>query len=1081
MDPSSGYSTWPMQPNSNPELAWHLGPNNMPQSNGSAPMQSMYAPTSSTSSTMTSTLYPAFPNNQQHFVQQQQQLQPSQQPFYQQPQAYQQQSLYPQQYTSATPLPSTAASDAVPTSVGFSGQDLSINATTFAELKALYPNASQDQLINAIFHTPTPAQSYTPTQPQAQQHHLQQPMLTQLHQHQSPALHTSLQSPPPMQASPTYSQSPRHDVYAAQSSHSLANALTFTSPPSVPVNIVTIPSQAHAAPQSGAPAFPPIVGDSQAQPSTSRSIASDADGKKKTKLRQTKLTSLSGIARAVSKEATQSPPSGPATPKTSTDVTVVSDHGSEPGTPPLPPAKALAVKPTPGGSTSSSNTVPKASASTTTTADSALWTKAKQPLSRLSVERTPEQSARQLVQILCEVDSAGRFRQVVSTGAEVRTSIIEMLNAIATLEKGRGYTDNGRKKFFAAWMGIPGGRHILSTWLRQTVPPKKVSEGVADLSRRYKNTLLPLLHILDYVPIKKAYLTDDAGLGKAITGVSLRAVDLSARKRAEILKAKWTKVVESESSAMTATSSTTASNSATAAKRKSTESTAPTESSTKRYKSATAVGSASSSAKTVKAAPTQPTSTAAKPGLSFFGSGTARKPPAAASSAASGTNRMNAHQSVMSLMDKLSGGTGSDRATLAQAEKQASTDMQTKERPKKRVRWREESELVAIKLIEPADYSQGDDGDASEPSPVGLGDEHDEGLALRQSVSTMEAQMDWYEPREVIITVADSGPVGSESVEGPFQARRQASLEEVVYEDGKEPECPDESQLEQPGTIVETPDELKGENSVEIPTPWMEEYAPGMVGMDESEAQGEGSVEPKAEPTATSLGGAAPITDVSALLAKVGQAFGSGSNAVAASASSAASSAAPPTSTTTAGSAPLSFDPNQLQSLLAAANGKGPTSNVVNAAMANSNVTSTNISSLLSSLQSSVAGSQTNTTNGVASANEGKYWQSTYRENGVGAMATKQESYPGEYQEEYQQGVAPSHQYGQPARSGYRAYGARQGWDDQPHEGGYGRGPSSYNGGNGGGGWHSTLHTVPCKFYLQGTCRNGANCRFRHD
>ncbi len=72
---------------------------------------------------------------------------------------------------------------------------------------------------------------------------------------------------------------------------------------------------------------------------------------------------------------------------------------------------------------------------------------------------------------------------------------------------------------------------------------------------------------------------------------------------------------------------------------------------------------------------------------------------------------------------------------------------------KKRVTWKEDSELVAVRLIEPADYGQ-DDAQHAELLEKGLeGVEHDEGDALRQSFSTMEAQMDWYEPREVEIPV----------------------------------------------------------------------------------------------------------------------------------------------------------------------------------------------------------------------------------------------------------------------------------------------------------------------------------------
>ncbi|SPO31684.1 uncharacterized protein UTRI_06611_B [Ustilago trichophora] len=1091
MDSSSGYDSWPMQPNSNPELAWHLGPNNIPpnnipQPNGAAPMHSLYASSpASSSASIAASLYPAFPPGDPQLVQHQHH---HLQHYYQQPPQplYPPQPQYlPHQYTTASPLNSVSTSNGVPASNVFSPDAMSANATAFNELKSMFPNASPDQLINAFFHAPGPGPNSTPTQTQA---HPQQQQSTQLPPQLQPQHQTSV----------TY---PQQNVYDSQSGHSLANALTFTSPPAVPANLTS--GSNYDLPQSAASTVPASDGLPSTitalppQASTNSASSSIADGKKKTtKLRQSKLTFLPGVAHAVSKEATQPPPSAPAsaTPHASSDVANVTparDNVSEPGTPPIPPAKALATKPSTGASTASSSGT-KSVASTAPTADSVLWSKAKQALSRLSVERTPEQSARQLVQTLCELDSAGRFRQVVSTGVEVRKNIIETLHAIATLEKGRGFTDNGRKKFFGTWMGIPGARHILSTWLRQTVPPKKLSDGVSDLSRRYKQTLLPLLDILGYVPIKKAYLTDEAGLGKAITGVSNRA-DASAAKLAQSLKAKWMKVIENEGSstapparpASAAASTTTSASSTVATKRKPTESVTAAESSSKRYKTGVAAASASTSVKSTKPMTSSTTtSTTAKPGLSFFGSGSVKKPTStigtSGTSGAGGANRMNAHQSVMSLMDKFSGGSAGDRTTGSQTSKDVSSSAQNQQKPKKRVRWREESELVAIKLIEPADYGQGDENDDAElDAPIGGVDEHDEGLALRQSVSTMEALMDWREPREVIVTMADSGSVGNESVEGPFQAKRDAQLEEVVYEEGKEPQCPDESQLEQPGTISEAPEELKGQESLEIPTPWMEEYSTGMVAMEDSagdigeeNAKMEGEPQPAASAPAGSIG--APSTaDLSALLSKVGQVVASGSNATPASTSTSAQSAPTP-----APSAPLSFDVNQLQSILASANGSGPNSNAVNAAMASSNITSGNLSALLSSLTSGLNANRASVPLNGSETNEGGYWQRTHGENGASTVP-QTESYPGEYQQEYTHGGQSTQRYGQRSESGYR-YGSSSGWDDGRNgDSNYGGGSGGGDGG-GGGAWQSKAHIKQCKFFSQGNCFRGDSCHFRH-
>ncbi len=267
----------------------------------------------------------------------------------------------------------------------------------------------------------------------------------------------------------------------------------------------------------------------------------------------------------------------------------------------------MAAKPasSSGAITDTAATQPNA-AKPLATADGVLWSKAKQPLGRLSVERDPTTSARQLIKILCEFDAEGRFRRPVSTGAEVRKSLVDTLMRSRRSKRERDSPRRDARKFFGAWMASPAGRHILSTWLRQTVPPKKVTEGAPDLSRRYRDTLLPLLAILDYVPMRKAYLTDEAGLGKSITGVSLRAVDPGARKLAESLKIKWTKVIEAEDSTSTSSSKASppaASTGSAAVKRKPSDAAGTSESSTKRYKTTTSTtATAAGSAKTAKPA-----------------------------------------------------------------------------------------------------------------------------------------------------------------------------------------------------------------------------------------------------------------------------------------------------------------------------------------------------------------------------------------------------------------------------------------------------------------------------------------------
>ncbi|UTT88373.1 hypothetical protein NDA17_004450 [Ustilago hordei] len=1059
MDQPHGYGSWTMQPNSNPELPWHLGPSDPSQNIMQTSMPSLYASSASSSSDpAVSSIYPGFVGNHHHFFQQHQQQQHQQQQ--QHLLQHYQSSQYPQQQVqqyqaAATSLPSASTTH--------HDDSISVDAATIRGLQALFPDAAPNMLRDA-----------------------------------------ALDSHPSMAVAPSYSQQPsQQDVYSAQSDHTLANALDFTRPSSAPQQ--AIPNPLYAYPQSASP-LPPASNHVSNTPQTNNATpqaqanasASDPQPNKKatsTKLRQSELTFLPGIASSVSKEAPRSIPAPIAIPPTQ----AVSDLAFEPTTPPIPPAKALVTKPTAGGA-SIINDLTKASAVPPASVDSLLWTKAKQPLSRLSVERWPEASARQLVQMLCAVDSDGKFRKPISTGAEVRKTILETLNAIATLEKGRGFTEHGRKKFFGSWMSIPRGRHVLATWLKQTVPPKKVSEGTADMSRRYKETLILLLSILDFVDIKKAYLTDEAGLGKAITGVSLRAVDPTARKLAEKLKAKWTKVIDEEestrrpvstsastfastfasTSASTSASTAASSSSSTAAaKRKPRENSGTSETSTKRYKSAASTPSTASGARTTTTAKSTRASAAsnAKSGLPFFASGTTIKKPAGAtgasssagssragsgSSSAGGAGRMKAHQSVMSLMDKISGGNASDRAAAGSKEGEGSSaSAQEKKKVKKRVSWKDDSELVAVKLIEPADYGQDEEEDFAETAAqTAAVDGHDEGLALRQSVSTMEEQMDWYEPREVLVPMIVYEPVGSESVEGPFQTQRNAQLEEKVYQEGQEPESPDESQLKQPDSTSDTPAELKDVETVEIPTPWMDEEVEERA--NEVEQTGhigsEGDVKIESGPLATGI-------DVGALLANIKPVL-SAANGLSAGPGRAASWTSTSASSS-ASAAPPSFDANQIRSLLDATEGSGPTLNAVNAAMASQNMTSGNLSALLASLSSTVNGSQASAPSGVQGGSSGGGWDQSQHAYGAGANNRVQESYPGEYKRDYTQ--SSSQHYGQASRL-YDYHNAQSGWESEGLTN-YGGGSSNYAG---------SSHTRPCKFFAQGNCFRGDSCRFRH-
>ncbi len=564
--------------------------------------------------------------------------------------------------------------------------------------------------------------------------------------------------------------------------------------------------------------------------------------------------------------------------------------------PPLPPAKALAAKP----KSTSSSSVTKAAAYVAPSPDTLLWNRIKPTLTRLSVEREPGNSARTLITILSKLDSDGRFLDPIPTSPEVRGDVLAVLQSIATLERGKGFTETGRKRYLGAWIGKSRWTTYLARWLRQATPPKNATESDKELSRRYKRTMLPLLAVLDNAPMTLAYLNDaQAKLASAMTGASLRALDLSARTMAMDIKNKWLTLIQSEdstaaSSATPASTSTSASSSSTSTlpsiKRKPVEGAGASETSTKRYKTATPAASASSSARTVKATPASTASSSAKPNLPFFASSSVRKPVASAPSRAGSSSvasRGNAGQDVMTLLNTLSGGTSSNSTTANRVMQEEQTIAAAPvERVTKRVRWKDDSELRAILYIEPADYGQ-DDTQHAEVMERGLGGlEHDEGEALRHSYSTMEEQMDWHEPKQVIVFKnEDTRSPGSDSVEGPFQAQRNASLAEVVYEDGQEPESPDESQLEQEGAISklgedewpikDLPEEMEGQTTLEILGPMSWEGGDASDGMDGYEEvdekpghrEGGEAAASGSGPTTSSNGFATP--NISELLSKL--------------------------------------------------------------------------------------------------------------------------------------------------------------------------------------------------------------------
>ena len=166
----------------------------------------------------------------------------------------------------------------------------------------------------------------------------------------------------------------------------------------------------------------------------------------------------------------------------------------------------------------------------------------------------------------------------------------------------------------------------------------------------------------------------------------------------------------------------------------------------------------------------------------------------------------------------------------------------------------------------------------------------------------------------------------------------------------------------------------------------------------------------------------------------------------------------------------LNFDISQIQNILEAAKGSGPSANAVNKALATSNVTSDGLSNLLSSLSSlnKSNGLQVDSGSSSSDGNERRrYWQDTYEVNGA-SSSSKQESYPGEYRPDYRYRNTSTYR---PAEERYATSTSR---------------PSTYHHGGGyderrdhGKGSHKR-RTIPCKFFAQGLCHFGDACHFLH-
>ncbi|PWY98701.1 hypothetical protein BCV70DRAFT_26249 [Testicularia cyperi] len=826
---------------------------------------------------------------------------------------------------------------------------------------------------------------------------------------------------------------------------------------------------------------------------TSPKTAQHASGAQK---RLSPLDTLDGVARTVSQPEDQLRLSTPG---------VEGELMSEPATPPLPSAKAL-LKPT------------SAAAAKAPKAESTFDSKIRPLLSRSVVERDPAKAARDLIQLLSELDTDGRFRKPVPTNLETRKLVLDNVNAIANLEKGKGFSETGRRRYFHAWVASPAGRSILASWIRQTVRPKKPIPGVPDISKKYKDTLHPLLNILDALPMTKDYLTDEsAKLGAAITGVIDRAEDNSARKLAEALRTRWVKLVDDGSakkpvstSAASSSSATITSNSSSAAAKRKASGDADIDS-TKRYRSAD-----TRSSSTVKTA----TSTTNKPSLAFFSTGATTVKPtnsikkampksttttATSAASKSATSRSGSLLSVHNFVNSLTGtsgtsGSGAGTGTSSAAAEGSADGKGAKSKMKRRVRWKDDSELVAIKLIEPADYGVDDEQHAALMQKGLVGLEQDEGDALRHAVSMMEEQIDWYEPRPLVLD-EQMAERGTESVEGPFQQQRAQRWHEdrdapsISDGAGSEPagsgnlanalavsDSPDESNVNEPGNTAEAPVDLQQAEcrSFCLPEEW--EDSPRYEGQDaagaeQPEWQNNADIETEREASADANAAVAESQlrpDVGGLLASLGASRGQQA-----------------TSDTAGGGAAATpnVDFAKLQDILQRAKmatrtsgpGDAPGSGSASAALASAaaaGAPNSTISSLLANLSSTLRAqvrpdSSTMPGTSAPPTAPAAYWQSSaqqqYQQHGGQNGPHPQESYPGEFNPDYAQDQqnAGSHQY-QPYPNwnkggpNQHAYGS----------GGVGSAPGPYG---------PRFRTKPCKFYAMGTCHYGDSCHFRHD
>ncbi|WFD02937.1 hypothetical protein MOBT1_001626 [Malassezia obtusa] len=389
-------------------------------------------------------------------------------------------------------------------------------------------------------------------------------------------------------------------------------------------------------------------------------------------------------------------------------------------------------------------------------------------LSRNLVEQNPSQAAGALITLLSS--NAPGSLTLHPTTPEERVLIVHLMRDVGTPDYLKAFSHDIR------------GREILAAWLSDATPPRKAD--VADESEKWKEVLCPLLELLLQLPISLDHLKDHVGLGKLITGAQKRARSEQARKLADAVKDKWSALVparpspaEARESPPVAPKRPAASTPSEGAKRaRSTTPPAATRPTNPLLQSTRVPSERKASPQLPEPRiPTRPAA-AGKPANDPLA--TARR---SVRSAPAATNAHKDLAGFMSLIDQQPAQT-----PAAPAPAPSSAPLERKKR-KKAVHWKDYDgmPLVAVKLIEAAVYDE--DGDTAARGAGAM--DIEEGGVFRQAHAEMDEQIDWYTPRDLLLSDPESGPLplpGSASEAKLAQEQREKTVLSAVYMDASE-------------------------------------------------------------------------------------------------------------------------------------------------------------------------------------------------------------------------------------------------------------------------------------------------------